>query len=549
MLHRRTHSGDTSLLRIRHFRKIALLAAGFRAFGSRASLSFILALLSLFTVPAPALGQAQNKTPEPPLIVRIVPAAAAPGTNIKVEGYRLGANLEKGGRVLFGQGANEYEVAYAGGGYEIANLKQGLQDFGAVVPDALQPGPCQLIVEVNGRRSVPFNFQINVPATAPVLTQIRPKTPRPTELIWIDGSGFAASDEVELIDAAGGKHRFKQSLATSDPNTLALTLPKNLPGGEAGLRVTEHRSGTNQQSNILSFMIVRGSTPLEIYSTWLMPVAPGQWLDLVVGSADPLKGAERVEVSFRQNEQFLIVATKSVSDLRVQVPLNLTAGSAMLQTRTISNGEASEWSNPVTYQLLEKPAAAKVSSLEIRAVRAEAGFRQNGRIVAIAAVSESDYPRVRVPTDKLSPGSVEVLTRVWRGGVPSEWSFEHYGFDWPNTSFLPDGTMGELPFIARVPLGPETPKTLTVYPGEKLVLEGTFPVESTEDIRVTLQNEDHLPVVINAREGGSPRRAKIQLPETLDEGEWEATVHSVNDGSSMKLPTRLKVLKRDGRRE
>src|SRR6267142_244966 len=218
MLLRCTHSGETGLLEICHLRKIASTAAEFRSFGPRTGLSFILVLLSLLSVPAPAWGQNQNKTAEPPLIVRIVPMAAAPGTNIKVEGYRLGANLEKGGRVLFGQGANEYEVAYTGGGYETANLKQGVQDFGTVVPDALQPGPCELIVEVNGRRSLPFNFQINIPATAPVITQIRPMTPRPSELIWIDGSGFAASDEVELIDAVGGKHRFDRSLATSDPN-------------------------------------------------------------------------------------------------------------------------------------------------------------------------------------------------------------------------------------------------------------------------------------------------------------------------------------------
>lgn len=554
-MHRGTHSGETSLLRIRQFSKIA-----FHPFleNTRVSLRSILVLLSLVTVPAPVWGQDQDGTVEPPLtertveppfIVRIAPAAAAPQTRIQVEGYRLRANPELGGRVLFVQGANEYEVASSGGSYEIANMKQGLQDLSVVVPDALQPGPCKLMVKVDGRRSRPFDFQINVPATAVVLTEIRPLTPQPTETIWIEGSGFAASDEVELVDAMGRKHSFATGFGSSNANTIALTLPKNLPAGEAHLRVIEHRSSTDQQSNVLSFMIVRGPTPLAIYADWLKPVAPGQWLDLVVGSHDPLKGAERVEVSFRQNEQFLIVAVKGVSDLRIQVLASLTAGVVMLETRTIVNGEASQWSAPIKYRLLEKPAAAKVYSLEIRAVRTEVAFRQGGRIVAIVAVRAADYPRVRVPTDKLSPGSVEVLTRVWRGGRPTEWSFQHHGFDWPNKSLPPDGTMDEGPFIARVPFGPETPKALAVFPGEKLVLEGTFPVESPEDIRVTLQGEEGLPVVLNARGGDSPRRAKIELPDTLGEGEWEVTLHSVNDGISMKLPIRLKVLKRKGKRE
>ena len=48
--------------------------------------------------------------------------------------------------------------------------------------------------------------------------------------------------------------------------------------------------------------IHHGPTPLEIYSDWLYSVAPGQWLDLVMGSDDPLKNAERVEVSFEQGD-------------------------------------------------------------------------------------------------------------------------------------------------------------------------------------------------------------------------------------------------------
>jgi hypothetical protein len=490
------------------------------------------------------MASAQEKSPlaEPPVMLRITPTAAAPQTGIKLEGYRLGANLEKGVRVLFVQGTAEYSVASHGGGYETANVKHGLQELGVHVPEALQPGPCQVMVDVEGQRSAPLTIQINVPATAPVLTAVRPHSPGPGEIVCIEGSGFSDSDEFELIDALGQTHLVPHDLGTSDVNALAFTLPKDLLAGKAILRVIERRSGTNQVSNALSFDIVRGPAPLDIWSDWLMPVAPGQWLDLVVGSAEPLKSAERVDVLFQQKEQVVIVPTKSPKNLRVRVPESLTPGSVTLQTRTVVSGEMSAWSKPVNYSLLDKRAAAKIYSLEIQPIRAEAAFRQHGQIVAIAPVDESDYPRVRVPAEKLSNGMVEVMTRVWRGGKPSAWLWKHFGFDWP-AKFLPDGTMGEVPFMERIYLGPDTPKTLIVYPGEKLILQGTFAVESAEDLEVILQCDSHASVVLHPIEVANPRNAKIILPDDLEDGDWDVNVLNIGDRASTMLPTKLRIQK------
>src|SRR5258707_5677860 len=55
------------------------------------------------------------------------------------------------------------------------------------------------------------------------------------------------------------------------------------------------------------------------------------------------------------------------------------------------------------------------------------------------------------------------------------------GLYWP-TKFLPDGTMGEVPFMERVYLGPDTAKELRVYQGENLILQGTFSVASVDDL-------------------------------------------------------------------
>jgi len=443
--------------------------------------------------------------------------------------------------VLFVQGTAEYVTAPTGSGYVMANLKRGFHELNVIVPEQLQPGPCQVFVEVNGSRSVPLTIQINTPATAPVISDFKPRLPRAGETVWIEGTGLSDSDDIVLTDAQGQAHDLEGG-QTSDAGTLAFTLPKDLPAGEATIRVIERRSGGNLSSNSLSLMIVHGPTPLDLYSDWLMPVAPGQWLDLVVGSMEPLKSAERVDVMFQQKEQIVIVPTKgpSENDLRARVPESLAPGSVKIQTRTIVSGEASPWSDPVDYQLLDKRAAAKIYSLEIRPIRAEAAFKRENKIIAIVAIDESDYPKVRVPTDKLSPGLVNVMTRVWRGGEPSAWLFKNFGFFWP-TEFLADGTMGEVPFMERVYLGPDTAKELTVYPGEKLILQGTFPAASVSEVEVMLQSDGHTPVVLRPIEAANPRGAKISLPDDLENGDWTVTVLNVEDRASGTLPIKLRV--------
>jgi hypothetical protein len=229
--------------------------------------------------------------------------------------------------------------------------------------------------------------------------------------------------------------------------------------------------------------------------------------------------------------------------LRVQVPATLSSGSVVIQTRTRVAGEASAWSLPVTFRLLDRPAAAKIYSLEIRPVRAEAAFKQGDRIVAISSVAEVDYPRVRVPADKLSPGLVQVMTRVWRGGQPSAWLFKHIGFDWPSATFLPDGTMGELPFLDRIYLGPDTPKALVVYPGEGLILEGTFPVASAEKLQVTLECAGRLSVVLNPTRLPDPKFVRINLPDDLEAADWDITVRNLDVPAAAKLPTKLRLIK------
>ena len=161
----------------------------------RTRLALMLCVMLLCSV-APVHSQHPGPTPrEAPQLTRITPEAAAPHTQIKLEGLRLGANLDEGVQVIFVQGTAEYSASAHGSGYESADLEHGLQELSVVVPDDLQPGPSGVIVEVEGQRSASLALKINVAATPPVLSGLRPLLPQPGETLWIDGTGFSESDD------------------------------------------------------------------------------------------------------------------------------------------------------------------------------------------------------------------------------------------------------------------------------------------------------------------------------------------------------------------
>ena len=344
---------------------------------------------------------------------------------------------------------------------------------------------------------------------------------------------------------AGSKLYVRRSLPTSSPDTDALNIPADIPDGEVTLRVIERRSGTNAAGNALVFMVTRGPKPPEVAAEWLMPVAPGQWLDLPVRSEDPINRADQIEISFTQREQLHIIPLADPKVLRVQVPTALLPGNVQIRMRTWVADKVSEWSVPTSFRLLNRAAAPKIYSLEIVPVRAEAGFKQGDQILSIVTVDELDYPRVRVPIEilsqTLSRGLVQIITRVWRGGQPSDWLAGYGGFQWP-TTFV-DGKSGTLRFGDRIDIGPDTLNPVLVYRGESLLLQGTFPVESVDKLQVSLEAVGHVPVLSNPTKVGNSREVKIHLPHDLEDGEWQLTISNPDDGATLRLPVRLRFAK------
>jgi hypothetical protein len=200
-----------------------------------------------------------------------------------------------------------------------------------------------------------------------------------------------------LIDAEGRRHQFEpgHSARHSGPK-----LPADLAEGEATLWIINRHKPDDQPSNSITLQISRGPTPLEIWPEMLMPVAPGQWLNLVVTTFKPLEGAERAEVAFQQNQQ-IISPIVDYECPRVEVPRNLSPGQVSLQTRTWRNGKSSHWSPAVYYQLLAQPAAPLIEVIEI-------GSPENASFIFL--YEGPDRPQ----NFTIEPGK----TMVWRGKFP-----------------------------------------------------------------------------------------------------------------------------------
>lgn len=312
-----------------------------------------------------ATGQAQemvaarHKAPE---LVTSVPDTATAGTDLQLEGYRLGWSDESDVQVLFIQGEVQYRVRPTGGGWQAGDL-DGLQYMKVTVPQGLAPGECQIVVDVNGTLSKPLKFEIGWMAQAPNIIDVSPHWAQPSEVIWISGNGFGQDDEIELTDSTGKQHLIVAG-STSSGTKSAFSLPADLPDGTTSVSIIEHRSGANQHSNSISFSVSNGPVPLEIWSNWLSRVSPGQWMELVVTTIKPLEKANRAELMIEQKGHKVIVPIIGKVYPRAYLPKSLKPGLVSLSTRTWLNGRASTWSDAIAYHLLDTPAPPTVMSVE-----------------------------------------------------------------------------------------------------------------------------------------------------------------------------------------
>jgi hypothetical protein len=396
--------------------------------------------------------EARKKAPE---VTSVTPSQATAGTELELGGYRLGWPSLKNVQVSFWQHGVQHITQPIGGGWQAKDLDNGLQQMKVVVPEGVEPGECSLVVEVNGFNSTPISFQIELSVSPPTIAEASSHWAMPGEVIWLTGTGFGISDEIEVTDSKGKIYNLEAGSTSSGVKT-AFTLPTEIAEGEALIRVIEHRSGNGQASNPSSLLISNGPIPLELLPDWLLPVAAGQWLDLVTANLKPLESSEYAEVLLEQADQQIIVPIHDHIYPRIHIPTNLEPGEIKISTRTWRKNKPSPWSAPITYTLLAEPIAPTVMSIEV------------------------------------------------------------VGWDEP------------------VYLGPSTPESFDLQPGDSLILRGKFPVASPDKLRLILKsNGNSISLTPSSLDPGS---MMVKLPENLSKGEWNLILRSTENKASSRLP-------------
>lgn len=419
---------------------------------------FLVLLAGLYvTGKAQEMMEARKKAPE---VTSITPSQATPGTELELGGYRLGWPSLKDVQVNFWQHGVQHIAHPIGGGWQAKDLDHGLQQMKVVVPEGVEPGECSVVIEANGFNSTPITFQIDLSVSPPTITETSSHWAMPGEVIWLTGTGFGIADGIEITDAKGQVYNLEAGSTSSGVKT-AFTLPTEIAEGEVLVRVIEHRSGNGQASNPTSLIVSRGPIPLELLPNWLLPVAAGQWLDLVTANLKPLETSDYSEVLLEQADQQIIVPIHDRVYPRIHIPTNLEPGDIKISTRTWHKNKPSPWSDPVVYTILAEPIAPTVMSIEV------------------------------------------------------------VGWDEP------------------VYLGPSTPESFELQPGDSLILRGKFPVSSPDKLRLTIKsNGNSVTLVPNSLDPGS---MIVKLPNNLPKGEWNLVLKSTENKVTSRLPVYLLI--------
>jgi hypothetical protein len=117
----------------------------------------------------------------PPGISSLVPAVASPNSVLAVTGYALGLEDSNSVRVLFRRDTLERTGRVSSSGRALSrDANNEFQYMDVLVPTDLSPGPWQLVIDANGRRSDPVAVEITEQADLQ-LTGISPVRPHPAQ--------------------------------------------------------------------------------------------------------------------------------------------------------------------------------------------------------------------------------------------------------------------------------------------------------------------------------------------------------------------------------
>lgn len=303
---------------------------------------------------------AQNPIP-PSITEALEPKTASINALIELRGYRLYVENPSKTKVVFLQGGVEIPARTSGWSGWASDCGTAPQTLKVIVPEGVVEGLAQIVIEVNGVRSNPAPLIISG-WTAPEIKRVTPTTAAPGTTVVIECTGLHLDDELEITDANGDPVSFHgggSSVGT------AFGVPEDAKEGVWTVRIGNRKYGDGRFTEPFTINISNEPLSLELTEDYLLPVAPGQWLDLQSTNSGPLKHSELTEVLFKQDGRTIVVATEKPSRPHVEVPAVLAPGEVQIQARTWRNGQSSQWSQPVSLKLLDKPIAPSIASIRL----------------------------------------------------------------------------------------------------------------------------------------------------------------------------------------
>ena len=337
----------------------------------------------------PETAAGSNRKDVGPIVESWGPKTASVDSIIYVSGYRLFPDHWDKANAFFIQNKVQFPARGAGGWWTTNNQLNLPQTLRLIVPEELVPGPAQIVVEFEGRRSKPETITIEE-WKLPVIERLDPSSGAPGTLVRIEGDGFHFTDEIQVTDS----HGYPIDVTLSGQ---AFGIPASVSEGILTVRMGNSKYGKGQFTAPVTFTVTNAPLPVELYTDDSIAVAPGQWLDLQISNSKPLERSERTEITFKQAEKEIVVAAPKPFRPHVEVPSALSPGEVQLQLRTWRDGRPSQWSEPASLELADKPRAPLIESIRTG----------KGHWTALS-------PGPDRPTSfRVSPGDEVVLNGLW----------------------------------------------------------------------------------------------------------------------------------------
>lgn len=228
-----------------------------------------------------------------------------------------------------------------------------------IPPDATS-GMWEMSASRQGKTTAPVSIMVSE-WKPPQLNRISPAKINPGASVEIHGRYFHHGDQVEIV-SSGGFAYIEDLDARYDTNIIRL--PRKMPDGQAEVRIyTKTKSGAVMKSEAYYLTVTSAALPPYDWRI-LGQAAPGQWVYLSDADLElHNERSEAFEFEFSQGGRALYF--RSDNFLRLQIPKELVPGPVKVRVRTYYRDSASEWSEPISFNILAQPATPEIWAIQV----------------------------------------------------------------------------------------------------------------------------------------------------------------------------------------